>query len=700
MTVSNKKKDGQQAHADSEAASADSRPVPGNFASFSWKDLDEWTDDGSIRRGKGYVSNVSDVAITKNGHVIATVSGTDDYATEVWFDGGELEGRCSCPVGHRCKHTVALVLKCIDILAAGGSLPLADEDDDRLEELNEDGVWDGDDDFDDDFIDDGDEEIADAEGYGRGCGRNRSVTAKPRSPKSGDELDAFIDGLDETSAKQMIREIMAQRGDIRADWLRRVKTERGDVAQLLKMARKELKRLSREEAWVNPWKHEYHIPDYLPLRRILEKLLAAKAFDELVAFGDSLKAETLPQIQSAHDEGDTACEICSCMEIVAKAVRHGSMSAIERMRWFHGLHEDDEYATFDGAYDPFDHPGDWETSDWSAFADELRESAAAAEGKGDSEDEYDARQRMGRVCAALQNAERADEAKSYHTDWLRRHGQFADLAKFLLENGETDAAWDTAIEGFTSKNARDEYGRLREELRGILREIALKRGDARLALSIQAEDFFANPSEEAFFPLLEAAKSEGIDDAVRQWLVRFLETGKSPSAKSASWPLAPSGIPLRDSARHAEPGDEILLRIALKEKDPDETLRRWKKFKSANDSQKFNAIWTPAAYLVGKVADALAEAYPDESLDIWDKIIAGKLSFASASNYDDIAQTFRKSRPVMKRLGRLEEWKGRIRSIQTEYKRRTNLVKALDALFEPMSASPRPIISTRHPNGH
>ncbi len=693
-----------------------SRPVPGQFGSFTWEDLDVWTDAGSIKRGKGYVGNVSDVAITRNDHVIATVSGTDDYATEVWFDDKGLEGRCSCPVGHRCKHAVALVLKCIDFLAGNQSLPLAEEFDDRLAELDE-----FDEDWDDEsgLLDDG--------------GAPASFVPDHLSAMPGDELDAYIDGLDAASAKQMIRELLASDNHLRADWLRRVKTRRGDVSQLLKMARKELKRISREPAWANPWKHESHIPDYSPLRRILEALLGKGAFDELVAFGDSLKTETLPQIEAANDEGDTAGEIRSCMEVVASAVRRSSLTSLEQLRWFADLHGDDDYSTFDGIYDPFVHPDDWSPSDWSAFADSLLASSMEADGKGGDGffSDYAKKRKLNRACSALRNAGRTDEAKAQRVAWLRRHGEFEDLARFLLDNGEMDAAWDAAMSGLTSRHVRDPYGQLKEQLREILRIIATRRGETRLALALQAEDFFADPSHNAFFSLLGAAKDERLDSAMRPWLVRFLETGLRPGdspaklpttsklprkrgragsgtvirkdipddspvpAPSEPWPLVPSGIPLLPDSKHREPGRAILLRIALEEKDPDEILRRWNDVKSQKTSPAFSEQW--GSPFSNEVADALAEDHPEESLTIWNHFIEGKLSLVSPYAYREIADAFRKSRPVMEHLGRLGEWENRIRSLQTEYKRRKVFVKELDGLFKEAPAGPTPIIDSRHP---
>ena len=60
-----------------------------------------------------------------------------------------LEAACSCPVGHRCKHGVAVILQFLDTFENGTPVPEADDNDRRLT-LIENG-WDelSDDEFDD-----------------------------------------------------------------------------------------------------------------------------------------------------------------------------------------------------------------------------------------------------------------------------------------------------------------------------------------------------------------------------------------------------------------------------------------------------------------------------------------------------------------------------------------------------------------------
>ena len=70
-----------------------------------------WTDAGTVERGCGYVERVKEVAATEE-LLAGVVEGTTRYYTNVRIEGnGFLDAICSCPVGKRCKHSVALILK-------------------------------------------------------------------------------------------------------------------------------------------------------------------------------------------------------------------------------------------------------------------------------------------------------------------------------------------------------------------------------------------------------------------------------------------------------------------------------------------------------------------------------------------------------------------------------------------------------------
>lgn len=90
--------------------------------------LKGWTNERTVERGRGYQDRVGDMGVVR-GILAAKVNGTNEYVANVFLtEEGELESVCSCPVRHRCKHAVALMLVARDSLNRGVAIKeLADE---------------------------------------------------------------------------------------------------------------------------------------------------------------------------------------------------------------------------------------------------------------------------------------------------------------------------------------------------------------------------------------------------------------------------------------------------------------------------------------------------------------------------------------------------------------------------------------------
>ena len=83
------------------------------------QDLRLWTDARYIARGRSYLSRVGEPKWS-DGSLVARVRGTRTYTTELFLDAnGDLEAECSCPVGGRCKHAVALALYAAQLSRTG-----------------------------------------------------------------------------------------------------------------------------------------------------------------------------------------------------------------------------------------------------------------------------------------------------------------------------------------------------------------------------------------------------------------------------------------------------------------------------------------------------------------------------------------------------------------------------------------------------
>lgn len=652
------------------------RRIPEQFRTWTWGDFAEWTDAGSVQRGKGYVGHVSDVAAGKDGRVVATVFGTHKYATEVRVDGeGQVEGRCSCPVGHRCKHTVALILKCIELLEAGKTVPPIEEDDWRLEKLGDEDDWDED-----------DEEDEDSE--------EEDGTPPSRRAASGSgELDAFVESLGNAEAKRLLKSIIKGHRVVRNELERRLRDEQGNVGKLLQAARRELSEASEEYGYGHPWSQESYTPDYSKLRKTLERLRALKAGRELAEFGRHLIEDTYEQIECSDDEGETADEVASCLAVVAAAVREApDMSEADKLRWFYEMSDMADFDIVRLEDEPFQHPEQWSPAAWSALADDLAQSFAQVQESNGEVSSYYRERLLKSLASALDHAGRTEEARTARVAFFHHEHKFNALARLLLGEGNLDEAWDTAANA-AAKVERDGKTEVMNEglsdLRETLRDIARARKDERMALTIQAEDFFAAPSAPGFRDLLAAAAPSGFTDALRAPLIRFLETGERPTyAKRSDWPLKPSGIP-ENSENHRDSGAEILLEIALEEKNSDDILRRWRELPATGSRSPWDR--DPRERYGDAVADALAVPHPEVSLEIWEAAIKKRLPETGKYAYEQIAALLRKERGPMTSLGRSAEWTARVRELREAYKRRRLFVEILDGLL----ASGRPIFGSR-----
>lgn len=82
-----------------------------------------WTDPKMVDRAYGYLDKVEGITFVDGQGIVARVHGTSDYYTKVFAGGdGDFDSVCSCPVGHRCKHAVAVILNASKTIKNGGCI--------------------------------------------------------------------------------------------------------------------------------------------------------------------------------------------------------------------------------------------------------------------------------------------------------------------------------------------------------------------------------------------------------------------------------------------------------------------------------------------------------------------------------------------------------------------------------------------------
>lgn len=76
--------------------------------------LDEWFDEGTLRRGQDYARQglVQSIEVLGDGALRARVSNGrgDSYQQRITVTRGLIDGLCSCPVGYNCKHVAAVLI--------------------------------------------------------------------------------------------------------------------------------------------------------------------------------------------------------------------------------------------------------------------------------------------------------------------------------------------------------------------------------------------------------------------------------------------------------------------------------------------------------------------------------------------------------------------------------------------------------------
>ncbi|MRR37191.1 hypothetical protein EG829_21540 [bacterium] len=260
------------------------------------EDIRQWAGSKFFNRGKDYVACVSELSRTEGGTLVAWVSGTDEYATSVRREDAEdFEYACTCPYDGwgPCKHVVAVLLAALGELKQNREIPLIDPDDDlyleAFDDLPEDNDWADDDEDDDDF---------DADDSPRTPVKGRAPRIEAiLAAKSRDELQGLLIDLavDFPEVNRRIREA--------------AQLETGQVDKLVRALQKEIRNLTVQDAWFNPWKDEGNLPDYSHVEEQLQALLDKGHADAVFALGEELWDRGVKQVEQSHDEGDTALAI-------------------------------------------------------------------------------------------------------------------------------------------------------------------------------------------------------------------------------------------------------------------------------------------------------------------------------------------------------------------------------------------------------
>lgn len=624
------------------------------------EDLREWAGGKIYNRGKDYVACVSQLTRTEDGTLVARVSGSDEYASSVRRDGkDDFDFDCTCPydgVGP-CKHVVAVLLAAAEQLKQHREIPLLDPEDDLYLEMFGDredaGDWDEEEDLDPDDL------------------LRRPL--KGRSP----QIELMLAGKSREELQALLVDLALDYPEVARRIRDAAQLETGQIGNIVRSLRKEIRSLTSEDAWYNPWKQTGNLPDYSHVEQQLRALLDGGHAEAVFELGEELWRGGVEQVGQSHDEGETAVAIAACLTIVLQALPSTRLSPSEQLLWLVDHELEDEYDLLGGADAVLNDPR-YTAAHWG-------EVAAALEGRlrrqdipktGGFSDTY----RRGRVMTWLRKAygrsgqqqkviplleEEADRCRSYDM-----------LVKALLESGERERARQWCIRGY-GKTVEDAAG-IAAGLQERLRQMAEEEGRFDLAAAYRAEDFFDRPSDKTFVDLRQAAEQTTAWPAVRDGVLVYLRSGKRPvsGGKGESiWPLPAPEVKKPESREkfrlESFPNREMLIEIALLEQRHDDAVALYRELAKTRR-------WGWG--IDERLAKAVAGSHPEVALQIWKSIADSLIGQVKPKSYQEAAGYLRQMHQVYERTGRLADWKALLTRLRVEHKAKRRLMEVLDGL--------------------
>jgi uncharacterized Zn finger protein len=650
------------------------------FQNLDWNDLRGWAGATIAARGREYQQNgsVRDLAMTDDHRLVASVDGTHEYAISVSIERGHLTSECTCPYGISCKHAVAVVLEYLRCQEDNEAVRKAASNDSRLKRLEgavkEDGFndWD-DDDEDEDYSDDEDFAADDDDGDG-----NEVHARRQKAKTVADGALAFLKQRTKQDLIEIITDLARHNPSVQQSLKDRRNLAQGNPAKLIEAVRRDISRISQEAGWKDNWSGQGSIPNYAPVRERLNTLLSGGHADALIDIAEELLDAGTEQLEMSDDEGETAEEIASCLEIVFKALPQSSRVPAERLLWAIEMALKDQHELCGGAY------GFLETkhaaADWHTVADELlaRRGAKAAESEAEFSTSYRRDRLTDWIIVALGKSARSDEIIPLCETEADKTLSYVRLVNRLMSAKRWDDAERWIERGITA--TRQKWPGIASELRQAMKKLREREEDWLGVAAIFAVEFFVQPALETFEKLAAAAKRAAVWPAVREHALHYLETGTMPKESHredghlAAWPLpVDRHLEIKEPRPSELPMTSTLIDIAIAEKQPAEVLRWY-------DSSKQKMAWWGTTFKDDRVAKAVADRFPDRAVAIWKKAAESEIAHTKPSAYANAGEYLRKIRRVLESNDSAQEFTAYLKSLKQTHIRKRRLMDILDGL--------------------
>ncbi|MHC1743808.1 MAG: SWIM zinc finger domain-containing protein [Syntrophobacteraceae bacterium] len=624
------------------------------FRELTWDDLTEWAGSKTVSRGRSYqkAGRVLQLEKTPDNRLVAWVAGREKYATMVGMQEGRLTSRCSCPyLRSACKHAVAVVVDHLHLLKQGAGLSVCDPDDERLAILA------------------GIRQVIGSSAIEEDDVASSSFQADQKMGRG--PVAAYLASLSKEELAALIHELMGCHSSVGEKLKDLAVLASGEGQTIVKAIREEIGALSAEPGWSRHWSNESYVPDYSRVRERLEGLLTKGHADDVLALGRELLDKGSEQVGMSEDEGETADEIASVLDVVFRALPLSSMTPVQQMLWVVDADLKDEFDLCRGARAFWDIPHS--TVEWSGLADGLiAKLRKLPKPKGESRfgDRYRRDRLSNWVIRALEESARWDEIIPLCREEAPTTASYERLVKLLVDAGMLDEAekWiQTGIEA-----TREDFPGIAAPLRKTRLMILEEREDWPGVSLFRAEEFLENPSLESYKNLREASGHIGVWETVRNDVLRFLETGKV-EGNSPPWPG--TGEAAVCSSRHHRsefPLSRVLIDLHIEENNPEEVLR----WHGVASSERYGRGFGQE----DRVARAVSKTHPDHAVAIWKQLAEKEIAQTNPNAYLQAGGYLLKMRQVLREAGRNAEWSAYIVEIRRTNARKRRLMEVLDGL--------------------
>jgi uncharacterized Zn finger protein len=317
--------------------------------------------------------------------------------------------------------------------------------------------------------------------------------------------------------------------------------------------------------------------DYARLLDRLQALLVAGHADKVIELGQELLEAGTRRVEITDDEGETAEEIASCMDLVFEALSHSSLSPAEQMLWTIDAELDDEYDLCRGAGSFWKQ--EHAPADWNSVADELGQRLkqyTSIAGEDNFSRNYHRNRLSDWLIKALEKAGRQEEIIPLCEREAAETGSYVRLVNRLKGDGRWGEVEQWIYRGIEATQKR--WPGIANELRTALRELREREEDWPRVAAFYAEDFFQQPTLHTFRALQKASERAGVWPTVQAAAMHYLETGERPQTTErmkkdqviSPWPLPETGLPISAERRQMSPPmTDTLIDIAISPDCPD-----------------------------------------------------------------------------------------------------------------------------------